>query len=250
MSTEKHNMRNLISKVKNHTLEDKLKHPRARYIERSCLYCGETMYLRPHYQKLKYCNTYCMAQAKRYMPENSKELFLNHTKATENGCWEWQQRLDSSGYGVIHVKNMPVRAHRFSYQLFKGEITDNLFVCHRCDNPKCVNPDHLFLGTAKDNNLDRTLKGRGCPGDKHPRRIDPVGAKRASQKAVITRKERYGNIVGEKHHSAKITDAQAEEIRELRKRGLTLKAISERFPIKTSQIARLIKRENPKPESD
>lgn len=71
-------------------------------------------------------------------------------------CWVWGGLKDKNGYG----KFADTRAHRFSYLLFKGAVGGSLFVCHQCDNPSCVNPSHLWLGTAKQNSQDRNQKGR------------------------------------------------------------------------------------------
>lgn len=89
-----------------------------------------------------------------------EKTFLEKINKTDSGCWEWMCGLDEDGYGQIWLNNSNTRAHRFSYMLYKGEITPGLNVCHRCDNPKCANPDHLFLGTAKENQSDCIAKGR------------------------------------------------------------------------------------------
>lgn len=84
-----------------------------------------------------------------------------------SGCWLWIGSLrdkSRADYGAFLVNGRLQRAHRVSYALYKGPIPDGLFVCHHCDMPSCVNPDHLFLGTAGDNNADRTRKGRGARG--------------------------------------------------------------------------------------
>jgi hypothetical protein len=79
----------------------------------------------------------------------------------KKGCWEIMCRLDKHGYGVIGVgKFKKYLAHRLSYEVFVGEIPKDIFVCHTCDNPRCINPDHLFLGTAYDNAQDAKNKGR------------------------------------------------------------------------------------------
>lgn len=79
-------------------------------------------------------------------------------------CWEWQASTTSSGYGQIMVNARPrriTRAHRLSWTIANGPIPSGMVVCHRCDNPPCVNPAHLFVATQQDNIADMVRKGRG-----------------------------------------------------------------------------------------
>ena len=99
---------------------------------------------------------------KKYILVPIAERFWSKVDKTSNpnGCWEWVGGLFSSGYGKFKVFGKSVRAHRFSYELTKGIIPKGMLVCHHCDNPKCINPQHLFLGTNSDNTLDMHQKGR------------------------------------------------------------------------------------------
>lgn len=89
-----------------------------------------------------------------------------------SGCWLWTGCMDHRGYGKVSSgvrRNHPVKAHRASYEEFVGPIPGGLWVLHKCDVRGCINPDHLFLGTPKDNSQDMMRKGRGPIGEKQGR---------------------------------------------------------------------------------
>jgi len=75
-------------------------------------------------------------------------------------CWPWQAGRDKDGYGAFYLGTNNVRAHSASWRLYRGDIPDGMWVLHKCDNPPCVNPDHLFIGTPLDNVTDMIIKGR------------------------------------------------------------------------------------------
>jgi hypothetical protein len=83
-----------------------------------------------------------------------------------SGCWLWTGALDGGGYGIGTKSHDAIRAHRLSFEAFHGPL-DGGHVCHTCDVRSCVNPAHLFSGTAQDNMTDKTIKGRQALGDGH-----------------------------------------------------------------------------------
>lgn len=108
----------------------------------NCKHCGAPF---EGESRARFCSVACQFDSK-------------YVKA-ENGCWEWKAAKINTGYGLMRVGNIAKLAHRLSYERRHGSA-DGLFVCHRCDNPGCVNPDHLFVGTQTDNMRDMSRKGR------------------------------------------------------------------------------------------
>jgi len=147
---------------------------------------------------------------------SNKCKILNRIKIV-NGCWEWQGKINEHGYGNISLKiegRKNLMVHRLSYEIFKGEIPNGLLVCHSCDNPRCCNPDHLWVGTPKDNTQDMLKKHRG--------------------RKKLLNNERRAIAAG------KITEEQVKEIRELYKNGSSQKELQEKFKISQSQVSGIV----------
>lgn len=126
-------------------------------------------------------------------------------------CWLWSGTKDSWGYGQIKVLGYYRQAHRVAFELANGPIQRGLFVCHRCDNPACVRPDHLFLGTPNDNHRDMMRKGRAS------------------------------FATGERHSQAKISARDAARIPLLYADGLSMAAIGERFGIHATTVSSVLR---------
>ena len=123
-----------------------------------------------------------------------------------NGCWVWTAATKQAGYGMIGFKTKLCLAHRLSWELHNGPIPNGLCVLHKCDNPPCVNPNHLFLGSRKDNNLDKIKKGRSP------------------------------NLKGSNSGRAVLIESQILEIRELLKTDLTQQEIGNLYGVSRSTI--------------
>jgi hypothetical protein len=140
-----------------------------------------------------------------YLQALKKRIFQSLKRT--GGCLEWQGALSDNGYGRISVLGTAQRVHRVAYELFNGPIPEGMFVCHKCDNPPCCEPGHLFLGTPKQNTADMHNKGRQAPwqyntdvaGEKNPRAkltaVDVLQIRRRYTNSSVTLKqlaEEYG----------------------------------------------------------
>ena len=123
---------------------------------------------------------------------------------TADQCWEWSGSRFRTGYGRLKIDGKTTSAHRLSWMLHNGPIPDGTCVCHRCDNPPCVNPEHLFLGTKADNNLDRDAKGRTARGDRNGARLHPETRARGDRNGSRLHADRLAR--GERHGSRTCPD--------------------------------------------
>lgn len=112
----------------------------------------------------------CIDCQRRPRPSDAERFWSKVKRGADDDCWEWQASRDRAGYGWFGFRGRVHKSHRVSWMLANGDIPAGLFVMHACDNPPCVNPSHLSLGTASANAADRNKKGRTARGDRHGRR--------------------------------------------------------------------------------
>jgi len=192
------------------------------------------------------------------------ERFLSKVEFSDAECWVWRGARNEAGYGLFD--NMG--AHRASYELLVGEIPEGLLVCHRCDNPWCVNPRHLFLGSQKDNLRDMVEKGRSARGIQNSRsklseaevlelrRRYEAGESREmlARDFCITRgavwnigtrkqwKHLPGGVVNENHGNARIDAEQVRSIREAFAGGSPQAQLATEFRLSRGHINKIVRR--------
>lgn len=177
----------------------------------------------------KYCSKQCMEEF-RHTPLET--LLMNHVEKRNNGCWEWTGALSrKTGYGKITYNQKTISTHRASYLVFKGEISKGKHICHSCDNKKCVNPEHLWAGTAKENMQDMIKKGRQA--DQTGKVISPEHFKKLQH----GRLNNWPSREGSKHHLAKLDEKKVMEIKKMIKDGYTNKEIAEIYNVDQSNIS-------------
>lgn len=156
----------------------------------------------------------------------TEDRFWSHVIKID-GCWIWTASKRYKGYGAFCWRRDGVliqgRAHRYSYELHYGTFPDELFVLHKCDNPPCVNPKHLFLGTVLDNNLDMCRKGRHVSG--------------TSKTPVELCKYKKGRD----HHNVKIDESVVRQIR-MDKEKMSYSNLSLKYGLSLSHLHRIVNR--------
>lgn len=142
------------------------------------------------------------------------DRLFSRTEIMENGCWEYTGSRFAFGHGKIKYKGKTYRTHRVSFILCVNDISDNLHVLHKCDNPPCINPDHLFEGTQLDNMRDMIAKGRRR--DSH----------------------------GENNSTAKLTNEQVRVIKLALALGLTQQTIADKYNVGRASIGQISRGNN------
>lgn len=186
---------------------------KSQRISQTCEFCGKE-FRTASGKRQRFCSNGCRIDGCRGYRKHTPESFWATLEKPdgEHGCWIWVERPDKGGYGTISFYDATWKTHRLAYHLTHGAIPPSLFVCHKCANPPCCNPDHLYAGTPQQNSRDMVMHGN--------------------------------SLKGEKNHKAKVT---ADQVREIRSRysagdGTTL-TLAEEYGVTQAVISKMIRRE-------
>lgn len=201
-------------------------------IQFTCRQCGNAFTRKPSYVRANgknlHCSRGCAYASRVVLPSVRLWRYVDKSGPVPahcpelGSCWLWTGTKDSYGYGYFQVApRTPRKASRVSWELANGPIEGGLWVLHKCDNPPCVRPDHLFLGTAQDNTDDMIRKGR----------------RRSGGPLVPLR--------GRKNGMARLTSEQVLEIRSLyAERAATQEALAARYGIDQTTVSSVVRRKN------
>lgn len=149
-------------------------------------------------------------------------------------CWPWIGCHNGPGYGQVRWDGRQQGAHRIAWEERNGPIPERLLVCHRCDNPPCCNPAHMFLGTVRDNAADMLRKGRAASGEAH-------GAKFSGDRnGARTKPERHPH--GERHPDAKLKESDVLRILTLARNGVPQRVLAAEYGVRPSTISSVVTR--------
>jgi hypothetical protein len=165
---------------------------------------------------------------------------LSKLKHGKNGCWEFTGFKDADGYGKLQIGRRSIGAHRISWAAHRGEIPGGMCVLHKCDNPSCCNPLHLFLGTAAENMADRDAKGRQAKGDSVSMRLHPESKLWGDRNPARIHPEKLAR--GEKQGSAVLTESNVIAMRHKYAGGVRRSELASEFKCSWSAVDSVVSR--------